>query len=118
MNWKYEDGRIYSTDENGESMCEATYIRKENGEIDIDHTYVNPILRGQGVAAKMMEAVAEYFKKEGELPPISWLSTGGIRTVRSGSRLRAVPMILQPRHFPYRLLTFPSMRLWRISASR
>lgn len=65
MNWKYEDGRIYSIDEKGELMCEATFIRKENGELDIDHTYVNPILRGQGVAAKMMLAVAEYLREKG-----------------------------------------------------
>lgn len=65
MNWKYEHGRIYSTDEKGELMCETTYFRKENGEMDIDHTYVNPVLRGQGVAAKMMAVVAEYFRKEG-----------------------------------------------------
>lgn len=65
MIWNYENGRIYSTDEKGELMCEATFIRKENGEVDIDHTYVNPVLRGQGVAAKMMVVVAEYFRKEG-----------------------------------------------------
>ena len=34
MDWKYENGRIYSTDEKGELMCEATFIRKENGEMD------------------------------------------------------------------------------------
>jgi predicted GNAT family acetyltransferase len=38
MDWKYENGRIYSTDEKGELMGEATFIRKENGEMDIDHT--------------------------------------------------------------------------------
>lgn len=65
MNWKYEDGRIYSTDEKGELMCEATYVRKENGDLVIDHTYVNPILRGQGMAGKMMVVVAEYLRKKG-----------------------------------------------------
>ena len=64
MNWKYENGRIYGTDEEGELMCETTFIRKENGEMDIDHTYVNPVLRGQGVAAKMMVVVADHFRKE------------------------------------------------------
>ena len=65
MNWKYEDKRIYNTDEKGQLMCETTFIRKENGEIDIDHTDVNPALRGQGVAAKMKVIVAEYLRKEG-----------------------------------------------------
>jgi uncharacterized protein len=65
VNWKYENGRIYSINENGELLCEATYIRKENGEVNINHTYVNPVLRGQGVAGKMMEVVAEYFCQQG-----------------------------------------------------
>lgn len=65
MNWKFEKGRIYWEDEKGELMAETTFKRKENGEIDIDHTYVNPVLRGQGVADKMMEVVAEYFQKVG-----------------------------------------------------
>ena len=29
MNWQYENGRIYSTDEKGELMAETTFIRKE-----------------------------------------------------------------------------------------
>src|SRR5665648_1099737 len=65
MNWKYEDGRIYRTDEKGELMCETTFVRKENGELDIDHTYVNPILRGQGMAGKMMVVVSEYLREKG-----------------------------------------------------
>lgn len=65
MKWNYENGRIYGTDEQGELMCEATFVRKGNGEVDINHTYVNPVLRGQGVAGKMMEVVAEHFKEEG-----------------------------------------------------
>jgi len=64
VNWKYEAGRIYCTDDKGELMCETAFIRKENGELDLDHTYVNPILRGQGMAGKMMVVVAEYLRKE------------------------------------------------------
>ncbi|GAA3663994.1 GNAT family N-acetyltransferase [Asaccharospora irregularis] len=65
MDWKYEEGRIYSIDEKNELMAEATYVLKENGEVDIDHTYVNPALRGQGVAGKMMSVVAEYLREKG-----------------------------------------------------
>ena len=65
MNWKYEDRRVYATDEKGELMCEATFVRKENGELDIDHTYVNASLRGQGMAGEMMVVVAEYLRKKG-----------------------------------------------------
>jgi predicted GNAT family acetyltransferase len=62
MNWKFEDKRIYSIDEKGELMAETTFVFKENGEVNIDHTYVNPVLRGQGIAGKMMKVVAEYLR--------------------------------------------------------
>jgi len=65
MNWKYEDGRIFSTDEKGELMAEVTYVNQGAGTIDIDHVYVNPALRGQGVAGKAMIVVTEYLKKNG-----------------------------------------------------
>lgn len=66
MNWKFENGRIYYENENGELMAEATYEVMMNGEINIDHTYVNPILRGQGIAHEMMVAVTEYVRREGK----------------------------------------------------
>ena len=65
MNWKYENGRIYGVDENNELMAETTFVFKENGEINIDHTYVNPVLRGKGMAGEMMEVVAKYLKENG-----------------------------------------------------
>lgn len=65
MDWKYEEGRIYSVNEKGDLMAEATFKLKENGESDIDYTYVNPSLRGQGIAGKLMEAVAQYLRGKG-----------------------------------------------------
>ena len=65
MDWQYEDGRIYNENPQGELMAETTFIRNGNGEINIDHTYVNPALRGQGVAGKMMAVVAEYLREQG-----------------------------------------------------
>lgn len=65
MIWKYEKERIYSVDESNELMAETTFIFKENGEVDIDHTYVSPLLRGQGIAGDMMKVVAEYLKEKG-----------------------------------------------------
>lgn len=64
MNWKYEEERIYSVDENEELMAEATFTHKENGEIDINHVYVSPVLRGKGVARKTMEVVANYLREK------------------------------------------------------
>lgn len=65
MNWKYEDNRIYSEDERGEILAEANFVHKENGEIDIEHVYVNPKLRGQGVGGEVMTTVVEFLRKEG-----------------------------------------------------
>jgi len=66
MDWKHEEGRIFSENENGELMAEATYEVMVNGEINIDHTYVNPCMRGQGIADKMMVEVAMYLRKSGK----------------------------------------------------
>lgn len=65
MDWKYENGRIYTVDDKGDLLCETTFSQKKNGAVNINHTYVHPVLRGQGQADKMMEVVAEYLRKEG-----------------------------------------------------
>lgn len=65
MEWLYEYGRIYSINEKNELMAETTFILKENNEVDINHTYVNPSLRGQGVAGNMLEVVVAYLRKNG-----------------------------------------------------
>jgi predicted GNAT family acetyltransferase len=62
MDWKYEEGHIYSTDENGEIIAETTFASAGNGEVDINHTYVAPSLRGKGLAGDMMSVVAAYIR--------------------------------------------------------
>lgn len=65
MNWQYEKGRIYCQNDKNELLAETTFVFAGADTVDIDRTYVHPALRGQGVAGKMMEAVAEYLRKEG-----------------------------------------------------
>jgi predicted GNAT family acetyltransferase len=65
MNWNYETGRVYSVDENGELMAETTFVATGDKTVEIDHTFVNPALRGQGVAGKMMETVAAHLRENG-----------------------------------------------------
>jgi len=65
MDWKYEKGRIFSTDEKGELMAEATYENLKDGCINIDHVYVNPVLRGQGIADKVMAEAVSFLRREG-----------------------------------------------------
>lgn len=61
MDWQYEDGKIFYND-NNELMAEVTYIHLGEKVIDIDHVYVNPKLRGQGVAGKAMIVAVEFLR--------------------------------------------------------
>jgi predicted GNAT family acetyltransferase len=65
MNWNYEDGRIYSKNEKNELMAEVTYEYIGDDEVNINHTYVNPVLRGQGVAGELLRLLAEHLRKSG-----------------------------------------------------
>lgn len=59
MNFQYEHERIFSTDESGKLLAEITFPIR-GGVADIAHTFVDPCLRGQGVAGQLMAAaVAE-----------------------------------------------------------
>lgn len=65
MDWKYEEGRIYSVNENNEILAEATFVDTDMGKnhVDINHTYVTPDLRGRGIASKMMEVLCEHLRE-------------------------------------------------------
>lgn len=63
MDFKYQEGRIFIEDNKKQLMAEVCYSVKENGEVVIERTYVNPVLRGQGVAAKIMQATADYLRE-------------------------------------------------------
>jgi len=65
MNWCYEPGRIYGVDETNSCLAEATFVFLDKNTVDINHTYVDSSLRGQGVAGEMMEAVALRLRQEG-----------------------------------------------------
>ena len=64
MEWKYEKGRIHSEDENGDLVSEVTFNEKNIGEVNINHVYVSPKLRGSGVASNTMETMVNYLKDE------------------------------------------------------
>lgn len=63
MEWNFSEGRIYSNNEKGELITEATYETLANNVINVDHVYVNPEYRGQGIAEKTMLAVVDYIRK-------------------------------------------------------
>lgn len=65
MEFQFTEGRIYNLDERQDLMAQVTYVVRAGNEVDIDHTFVNPALRGQGIGNVMMEATARYFRKKG-----------------------------------------------------
>lgn len=62
LNWIYEEGRVYYEDDAKKILAEAVMAVKDENEVDIEHVYVDASLRGQGIAGKLMEAVAEYLR--------------------------------------------------------
>ncbi len=65
MDWIFEEGRMHCLDENGGLIAEANFTPIKEGLVDIDHTYVAPHLRGQGLAGEMMSVVADHLKEKG-----------------------------------------------------
>lgn len=59
MQIKTELNRISISDKDGKLLAEVTFPNIDDNTVLIDHTFVDESLRGQGVAAKLMEAVAE-----------------------------------------------------------
>jgi predicted GNAT family acetyltransferase len=61
----YETGRIYANDEAGKVIAEVTFPQTADGEVTLDHTFVDGSLRGQGVAAQLCEAAYAQIKERG-----------------------------------------------------
>lgn len=47
-------------EEQGKKAAEITYSTQGNGVISIDHTYITPSLRGQGIGEELVRKVIEY----------------------------------------------------------
>ena len=64
MEFKIEKDRIYAQDPSGKVVAEVTFPTKDGISI-IDHTFVDPALRGEGVAGKLVRLAADHITKEG-----------------------------------------------------
>ncbi len=65
MEFQYEEYRIYSTNEEGKVIAEVTFPKSEDDSYVIDHTYVDNSLRGQGVAAQLVERAVHQIQGQG-----------------------------------------------------
>lgn len=63
MKFKYETNRIYLENDSKECIAEVTFPSISENEVNINHTYVDKSLRGQGVADKLLTALVHDLKK-------------------------------------------------------
>ncbi len=64
MDYITEPDRIYATDSSGKLIAEVTFPTKD-GISTIDHTFVDPSLRGQGVAGTLVKLAADKILADG-----------------------------------------------------
>lgn len=64
MDFQHGPERIFAQDQTGKLLAEVTFPERE-GTALINHTFVDPSLRGQGVAEQLLEALANRLRREG-----------------------------------------------------
>lgn len=64
MDFIKEDNRIYSVNNQNKVIVEVTFPEIEKGIFNIDYTFVDESLRGQGIAKKLVEMAIEEIKKK------------------------------------------------------
>lgn len=63
-NFIEEKNRIYMNDEKGRLIAEVTFPNIDAGTVNLNHTFVDDSLRGQGIASKLIEAAAIKLQSE------------------------------------------------------
>lgn len=66
MNFKQDENRIFLTDPEGKTIAEVRIPEKEPGVRDIERTFVDDSLRGQGIADQLLHAVVDRLQQEGK----------------------------------------------------
>jgi predicted GNAT family acetyltransferase len=64
MKFLHETNRIYATDENEKIIAEVTFPNVGVNLVNINHTFVDNSLRGQGIASLLMEEAYKEIKKQ------------------------------------------------------
>ena len=65
MDFKHSDNKIWLENDAGETVAFVDFPEFEPGKVEVTHTVVDSSLRGQGVAGKLMDALAAQLKKDG-----------------------------------------------------
>ncbi len=65
MDFIKEDNRIYLENESKKTIAEVTFYEIEDGIYNIDHTFVDDSLRGDGIGSKLVEEAVNMIKAKG-----------------------------------------------------
>ena len=65
MDFIKEENRIYAEDENKKTIAEVTFYEIEDGIFNIDHTFVDDSLRGQGIGSKLVKEAVNTIREKG-----------------------------------------------------
>lgn len=61
---KHGNNIFYIGENEKQAIAEITYVYINSHAINVNHTFVDPSLRGQGIAKQLMDSVVEFAKKE------------------------------------------------------
>lgn len=71
MNFIHEQNKIYLNDENNHMTAVVTFPKVQDNVVNIDHTYVDNSLRGQGIAGKLMEEAVNHLRENNQKAKLS-----------------------------------------------
>jgi predicted GNAT family acetyltransferase len=63
MDFIHDQNKIYLNDNNNHMVAVVAFPRVADHVVNIDHTFVDSSLRGQGIAGMLMEAAVAYFRE-------------------------------------------------------
>ncbi|WP_099204982.1 GNAT family N-acetyltransferase [Scatolibacter rhodanostii] len=66
MDFIYESNRIYAESENGDVIAEVDFPNVTDEVVDINHTFVDDSLRGQGVAGRLLQEAVKTIRQQGK----------------------------------------------------
>lgn len=68
MNFEHQDngskGEFFLKDQQGQRIAEISYVWSNDSTIIADHTWVDDSLRGQGMARKLLDRLAEFAREK------------------------------------------------------
>ncbi|WP_294833844.1 GNAT family N-acetyltransferase [uncultured Gilliamella sp.] len=64
LHYLEDKNRFYVCDENDNQVGEMTFTRIGQNKATINHTYIEPSYRGQGIADKLLDRVVEKLQQE------------------------------------------------------